>query len=148
MTSFRAALTAGSAGAAALTALHETARRLVPRAPQVNVIGERAIERVASALGREPPPERKAYFGSLLGELLSNSAYYALVGAFGPRRAPRTGLALGAAAGLGALVLPPRMGLGRQPTQSEPRTKALTVAWYTLGGWVAGAAYRRLLGSR
>ena len=41
-----AAIGAGLAGAVALTLVHETARRVIPHAPRVDVIGVRAIARL------------------------------------------------------------------------------------------------------
>jgi hypothetical protein len=64
-----------------------------------------------------------------------------MVGLGEPRHAVRRGLLLGLAAGAGAVLLPPVMGLGRQPGQRTPLTQLLTIAWYTLGGVVAGATF-------
>jgi hypothetical protein len=49
------------------------------------------------------------------------------------------GIALGALAGLGAVVLTPVLGLPRRHRGSTLRTQAMTVALYALGGVAAGA---------
>lgn len=77
---------------------------------------------------------------------MSNTAYYALVGLGGPDGAVGRGAALGFLAGLGAVFLPGPLGLGSAPSRRTPQTAAMTVAWYTLGGLVAGAAYRAIGG--
>ena len=58
------------------------------------------------------------------------------------RHALARGLALGSLAGVGSVLLPGPLGLGEAPTNRTPQTQAMTVAWYTLGGLVAGAVGR------
>jgi hypothetical protein len=138
-----AAVVSGAAGALALTAVHQLARRSVPYAPRMDVLGMRAIARGAHRVGRRPPTGRVLYRATLAGDLLSNTAYYSVV-ALGGRHALRAGAALGIAAGAGALVLPPLLGLGNAPHAHAWPNRLMTVAWYTLGGLVAGAVYERL----
>jgi hypothetical protein len=142
------ALTSGVAGALVLTGLHEVARRLLPHAPRMDVIGERALSRSLGALGYRPPRGPRLYRATLAGELLSNALYYSVVGAARHSRSLRTGLLVGFAAGLGAVLLPPRLGLGNPPGAKAPLTPLLTVAWYTAGGLAAAAATRLLEGAQ
>jgi len=51
---------------------------------------------------------------------------------------------LGALAGVGAVVLPPYLGLGKRPSRAQPRTALLTVAYYTLAGLGAARATRAM----
>jgi hypothetical protein len=139
-----AAVAGGSAGAAALTLIHKTARRTVPTAPRMDVLGERAIAAGIRAAGAEPPPEPRLHDLALVGDLASNTAYYALVGVGGPEVAVGRGVAIGLLAGLGAVLLPGPLGLGTGPSRRTPQTAAMTVAWYTFGGLVAGAVYAAL----
>jgi hypothetical protein len=113
----------------------------------MDVIGERALNRSLKALGWRAPRGRRLYHATLAGELLSNSLYYSIVGAAPPSRALRTGLIAGLIAGFGAVLLPPRLGLGHPPGQKPPVTPLLTIAWYTAGG-LASAAVTRLLARR
>jgi hypothetical protein len=138
------ALTSGAAGALVLTGLHEAARHLLPHAPRMDVIGERALKRTVAAIGRPAPRGQKLFRSTLAGELVSNSLYYSLVGT-GSRASLLRGLALGLAAGVGAVVLPPRLGLGNPPDERKPLTPMLTIAWYTAAG-LAAAVVSRLLG--
>jgi hypothetical protein len=136
------ALGSGLFGACVLTLIHETARRVIDDAPRMDVVGMRAIAKTMRAASVEPPvPLHEA---ALAGELVSNSLYFSLVGAGSSRNALRNGAILGLAAGLGAAFLPERLGLGRQPTEDSPQTEIMTIAWYTLGGIAAGAAYGAL----
>ena len=140
------ALASGVAGAVALTAVHETARRTIPRAPRMDVIGRRGIAKSMYALGTEPPKGPRLQASALVGDLVSNSLYYSLIGIGREDRKStlRRGLLLGLAAGLGAVFLPPVLGLGRQPGRRGPLTHLLTVTWYTIGGLTAAAAMEHL----
>jgi hypothetical protein len=138
------ALVSGAVGAGALTALHETVRRVAPHAPRMDVIGERALKRSLRKVGITPPKRDGLYRWTLAGDLTGNALYYGLVGIGDDRRAWLRGAALGLAAGLGAAFLPGPLGLGRQPGQRTPMTQILTVAWYLAGGLAAAAVYRAL----
>jgi hypothetical protein len=136
------ALGSGLVGAFTLTLVHETARRFIDDAPRMDVVGMRAITKTLQAAGAEPPvPLHEA---ALVGDIVTNSLYFGLVGLGGGRDALRNGALLGLAAGLGAVFLPEPLGLGRQPTEDSPQTELMTVAWYMLGGIAAGAAYSAL----
>jgi hypothetical protein len=136
------ALGSGLVGAFALTLVHETARRYIDDAPRMDVVGLRAIARTMQAAGADPPvPLHEA---ALVGDLVTNSLYYGLVGLGGRENAVRNGALLGLAAGLGAVFLPEPLGLGRQPAKNSTETNLLTVAFYLLGGLAAGAAYQAL----
>ena len=139
-------LASGVAGAVALNVVHETARRVIPRAPRMDVIGRRGVAKTAYALGAEPPHGNRLQAAALAGDLVSNSLYYSLVALGSDRARPtwRRGLLLGLAAGLGAVFLPPVMGLGRQPGCRGPFTHLLTVAWYTIGGLATAGVLQAL----
>lgn len=104
------ALLSGMAGAAALTAVHQAARMVSDHAPRMDVVGMRAIAR-----GREA----------------AAMAYYSLATTWG------RGAALGLLAGIGALMLPKRMGLGDPPGSEHVSNQIMTVAWYVVGGLAA-----------
>ena len=137
-------LASGAVGAATLTAVHETARRVLPNAPRMDTLGRRGLVKTAEAVGVEPPSGENLQSAALGMDLLSNSVYYALVGAGGTSHPWLRGGVLGALAGLGAVALPPVLGLGRAPRGLTRDTQAMTVAWYLIGGLAAAAAYRAL----
>lgn len=133
-------LAAGLAGAATVTLVHETMRRILPHAPRVDVIGTRALRRPIVAAGRQPPHWDRLHRYALAGDIAANTAYYSLTAtADSPEATLRRGLALGVIGGVGAALLPPVLGLGRQPHRQSPTTELLTIAWYTLGGLAAAA---------
>ncbi|HYF04143.1 MAG TPA: hypothetical protein VEC36_12240 [Patescibacteria group bacterium] len=139
MNSFQS-LMSGAVGASILTAAHEALRHARPQdAPRMDILGERAINKGMEMVGQDPLREDKLYLPTLAGDLLSNAAYYSLVGAGDEGNIWLRGAALGAAAGLGALVLPGPMGLGEAPSKRTPQTAMMTVGLYMLGGLAAAA---------
>lgn len=133
----------GLAGAVTVTLLNETVRRALPHAPRIEVIGERALAGSLDALGVDPPHGAALYRWTLLGDLVSNTVYFGLVGLGARQGAWERGGALGLAAGVGAVVLPRPLGLGRQPGARFPVTPLLTVGWYLAGGLVSALTTRR-----
>lgn len=132
----------GVAGAVTLTLIHETARRLLPDAPRMDVVGMRAIAKSMEKLHEQPPPEEELFKYSLVGDLISNSLYYSLIGT--GRKAWLRGTALGLAAGVGGVLLPGPLGLGAEPSGRTPQTKVMTIALYLIGGLAAAGLSRAL----
>ncbi|QIX61990.1 hypothetical protein HER32_12665 [Hymenobacter sp. BT18] len=132
------ALASGFAGAVVVTLIHETVRRVRPTdAPRMDIIGERGLRKILRAADAPQPDASTAYGLTLAGDILSNGLYYSLVGS--GRGVWWRGAALGLAAGIGGVTLPGPLGLGNGPSNRTPQTKAMTVAWYLVGGLVAAA---------
>ncbi len=138
------ALGSGLVGASALTLVHEMARRWVPEAPRMDILGMRTIARVMRRAKLEPPEPDTLHTVTLAGDIVSNALYYSLIGLGSRRDAWLRGILLGLAAGIGALALPGLLGLGTAPSNQTNATRAMTVAWYTAGAFVAAATYLRL----
>ena len=134
------ALAAGACGAAALTAVHQLARRITNDAPRMDVLGERAIARTLAARGNPVPPQPTLHRWALAGDLAANSAYYSLVVCGREAHVWRRAVALGLAAGAGALLLPRPLGLGDAPKSDHLANQVMTVAWYVIGALAAAAA--------
>lgn len=141
MTRTQRSMMAGAAGAGALTLIHQAARAMTPYAPRMDVLGTRALRAAHARLGPGMPSGANLEREALAGDLVANSAYYALVGASDRGSTWMRGLALGLAAGLGALMLPRPMGLGDPPHADRLDTQLMTVAWYVVGGLTAAAAF-------
>jgi len=135
------ALLSGVAGALTLTAVHQAARMVTNDAPRMDVVGMRAITRGADTADADAPRDSRLYNMALAGDLIFNSAYYALATTW------IRGAALGAAAGIGALVLPQKLGLGPAPKSELISNQLMTVAWYVLGG-LAAACTAQCLATR
>ena len=131
------ALLSGMAGAAALTAVHQAARMITDKAPRMDVVGMRAIARGKDVVDSSSGPalataEHPALYNmALAGDLVFNSAYYSLATTWA------RGAALGLIAGVGALLLPKKMGLGDPPGSELLSNQVMTVAWYVVGGLAA-----------
>jgi hypothetical protein len=138
------ALAAGVCGAVALTAVHQLARRITNEAPRMDVLGERAIARTIRAAGGVLPTQPVLNRWALAGDLIANSAFYSMVACGRDAHMWRRGVAMGLAAGAGALVLPRRLGLGDAPKSHHLGNQVMTVAWYLIGGIAAAGAGRAL----
>ncbi|HEX8195435.1 MAG TPA: hypothetical protein VF571_04430 [Pyrinomonadaceae bacterium] len=135
------ALASGLFGAVVLNLVHETVRQFSDQAPHVDLLGQQAIAETYEYFGTEPPAKNELYAMALTGDLTSNAAYYSLAAAGGAKNAVLTGTILGAAAGIGAVYLPDKIGLRSRYAAKTPQRAAMTVAYYTLGGVAAGVAY-------
>lgn len=132
-------LTSGIAGTAAVTLLFEAARRTLPDAPRLDLLGVNAVASLYRATGRRSPGGARLVKTALAGDLIANTAYYGITAVTGGKKALITGSLLGAAAGLGAAFLPGPLGLGRGLSRASGKMTALTVALYAAGGLAAGA---------
>jgi hypothetical protein len=146
--SFAKALVSGLIGACTLTLIHETARRLVPNAPRMDILGMQAISKLTELGNGQPPDNKSLHRASLLGDILANSLYYSLVGLGRNKSVWLRGAGLGIAAGLGGVLLPGPLGLGEEPSGRSQATKVMTVGWYLAGALAASAAYRLLTGQQ
>jgi hypothetical protein len=135
------ALAAGLAGAVVLTAVHQAAKGRVPGAPEMDVLGKRAIKKGFRGVGLEPPSGDALERAALGGDLTANALFYSLVGLAPAGWAPALGATMGAAAGVAGVALPGPMGLGEGPSNRSTETRAMTVAWYTVGGLAAGLVF-------
>lgn len=131
-------LTAGFLGACTLNLIHESARVSIPHAPHVDEIAMRGLNKMGVQAPRTPLRTI-----ALAGDIVSNSLYYAAIGWLANRYNKKSlwgwAWGLGLAAGVGAVVLPPKMGLGQQPTTNMKATGSMTVAWYLLGALATAA---------
>jgi hypothetical protein len=110
----------------------------------MDVLGERAIARTVHAAGGTLPMPKTLHRWALAGDLVANSAYYSLVACGRDPHMWTRGIAMGLAAGAGALVLPRRIGLGDPPRSEHIPNQIMTVAWYLIGGVAAAAVGRGL----
>lgn len=134
----------GLAGAVALNILHETAKRLDPEAPRIDLVGEEAVSKVVEMTGAEPPKGQNLFAATLGADVISNAMYYSAIGLGGNKGILMRGAGYGLAAGIGALSLTEPLGLDDEPITKTAKTKVLTVAWYVFGGLVTALAIKAL----
>ena len=142
--STESALEAGLAGATTLTILHEIVRLIDHDAPRMDELGKQAISRIASKAGMNVPHDDQAYLISTASELISNGLFYSLVGEGGKENVWLKGAALGLTAGIGAVVLPDKVGLNGGASNRTTKTKLLTVGLYLVGGMIAALVSKKL----
>ena len=139
-----AALGGGLAGAAAVTLLHESVKRVVPKAPRMDLLGMNAISKGLNAAGIKTPSNTKLFALALTGDLLANSLYYSIAGIGNEKNIWWRSAALGLAAGVGAVMLPGPLGLNEKHSNRTTATKLMTIGLYVTGALVTTAVVRLL----
>jgi len=134
----------GLAGAVALTVIHETAKKMDPKAPRMDLLGMNALSKIIRGSGHTPPPYGRLYLYTMLGDIASNALYYSLAGMGNKKSILEKGAALGIAAGLGAIFLPKPLHLNESYSNRTPKTQVMTVAYYLIGSLVAAALMKQL----
>jgi hypothetical protein len=137
-------ITAGLAGAVVLNILHESAKRLFANAPRVDLVGEEALSGILKSAGAEPPKGNALYAATLAADVASNALYYSFIGKGKKENLLLRGAGIGLAAGIGALTLTKPLGLNDAPVNRTNTTKALTVAWYLIGGLVTALVMKEI----
>lgn len=140
-------LVAGLGGALALNLLHESLKRKDSNMPRVDLVGEEALQKGLEYFGTQINDEDTLYKATLASDILSNAMYYSMIGKGGVENVFPRALAIGLAAGVGAVTLPKPMGLDDEPVTKTTKTKALTVGYYVAGALVT-AAIVKLLNSK
>jgi hypothetical protein len=134
-----AAAAGGFAGACALTLINQVIAKLDKKAPRLDLRGMNAVAKFVKNPKGAPDIVQKLLPMSVAGDLISNTLYYGLAGGGSRQKILVKGALLGLGAGLGAVALPRPMGLDETPTNLTPKTQALTVLYYVIGGLVAAA---------
>ena len=137
-----ASLGGGLAGAAAVTLIHESVKRIVPTAPRMDLLGMNAISKGLNAAGIKTPSNTQLFAITLAGDLIANSLYYSLAGIGKEKNIWWRSAALGLAAGIGAVALPGPLGLEERHSNRTTETKLMTVGLYVVGALVTTAAIK------
>jgi predicted cobalt transporter CbtA len=134
MVLFNKNMLSGLAGAIVLNVVHQLAKKINKNAPHVDKIGEEAVSKSIKKSGYDPPKGDRLFLTTLVGDVIANSIYYSLIGKGKKENLLLRGIIFGGLAGLGALKLTKPMGLDDQPVNKTNKTKAMTIAWYIIGG--------------
>src|ERR1700761_4685443 len=141
-----AVLGAGLAGAASLSILNELSRRLDPKAPRLELIGERALASGLRRAGARRPRSSKLRRLGILSDLVANSLVYGALFAGRPRPWQR-GTIGGLLAGAAALAAAPALGIERR-FRAAPAATQLALARYIGAGLAASALYAGVMSER
>lgn len=131
------AIAGGFAGAAALTLLHESVRRLNRDAPRMDLLGMEALSKTLQSIKVPVPDDDNLFKITMAGDIITNSLYYSLAAVGDEKKVILRGILLGLAAGFGAVYLPKPLGLNEATANRTTETKLITVGLYVAGGIVA-----------
>jgi len=140
-------LVAGLGGAIALNVLHESLKYTGTNMPRIDLLGEEALQKGLHYFNTGIDDKDRLYYATLAGDVISNSIYYSTIGIGKSKHVWLRAIAIGLAAGVGAVALPKPMGLDPQPVARNKRVATLTVAYYLAGAIVAGGLVK-ILGSK
>ncbi|MDQ1096447.1 MULTISPECIES: hypothetical protein [Chryseobacterium] len=129
---------AGLGGAIALNLLHETIRKNFNNVPEVNKVGEEALNKALDKADMKITNHDQLYAATLAGDVISNGIYYATTATSG------FNIASGLLAGIGAVALPKKMGLDDTPVAETTEKKVMTVAYYLFGAVVTKLIYDKI----
>ncbi|WP_294331914.1 hypothetical protein [uncultured Chryseobacterium sp.] len=129
---------AGLGGALALSLLHETIRKNFDNVPEINKLGEEALNKVLDKADMKITSHDQLYAATLAGDVIGNGMYYATTATSG------FNIASGLAMGLGALALPGKVGLDENPVAETTQKKVMTVAYYLFGAIVTKFIYDKI----
>lgn len=132
-----ASLGGGLAGACTVTLLNESVKRIVPKAPRMDLLGMNAVSKGLNAAGIKTPTGTQLYAMALAGDILSNCLYYAIAGAGNEKNIWLKSSLLGLAAGVAAVTLPGPLGLEEKHSARTTETKLMTIGLYVAGALVA-----------
>ena len=136
-------LIAGLGGAIALNIVHESLKNKGRNMPHIDELGEEALQKSMSYFGVEVGDKQDLYLSTLAGDLASNALYYSFIGGRSSLIWPKA-IALGLAAGFGAVKLPKPLGLDPTPVARNSQVSSLTVMYYLSGALVTGALLKLL----
>jgi hypothetical protein len=137
-----ASLGGGLVGAAAVTLIHESVKRVVPTAPRMDLLGMNALSKGLKGAGLKTPNETQLFVAAMAGDILANSLYYSLAGVGKEKNIWWRSAALGLAAGIGAVTLPGPLGLEKRHSKRTLSTEVMTVGLYVAGALVTTAAIK------
>lgn len=129
---------AGFVGALVLTILHEYIRKRYKDIPRIDQLGKQAVSKSAKFFRLSPPTGKKLHKTTLVGDLISNTLYYSLIGWGGNKGLAAKALGSGLAAGIGAVKAPKHLKLDNAPVASSRKKAMLTIAYYLTGAIVTG----------
>jgi len=142
MKGYKRNIAGGFAGAIVLNIVHQLMKKITADAPHVDEIGEEAVQAAAEKAGVTPPEGDTLFLTTLTGDIVANSLFYSLIGKGNPNQLFLRGLIYGTVAGMGALALTKPLGLDDEPVNRTTQTKAMTLAWYIIGGLATAAVIR------
>ena len=135
-------LIAGFGGAILLNIVHESLKKY-DNTPRVDLVGEEALQKSLDALGISIDDPKMLYFSTLIADIISNGLFYSAI-CTDKNNIWQRAITIGAGAGVGAVVLPEKLGLDDQPVAKNSQVKGLTVGYYLFGALATAAIYKAI----
>ncbi len=129
---------AGLGGALVLSLLHETIRKNFDNVPEINKVGEEALNKALDTVDMKITNPDQLYAATFAGDVIGNGMYYAATATTG------FNIASGVLMGLGAVALPEKMGLNEEPVAGNNQKKLMTVGYYLFGAVVTKLIYDQI----
>ncbi len=134
---------AGLGGAIVLNLLHESFKKSKVDSPRIDLVGEEALQKVVGFFGSQISDKQTLYNATLAGDLISNAAYYSMIGN-SPNQLWGKAVSLGLVAGVGAVAVPEQIGLDDKPVAKNTQVKVMTVGFYVAGALATAAILKML----
>ncbi|WP_147366833.1 hypothetical protein [Epilithonimonas arachidiradicis] len=106
--------------------------------PEVNKLGEEALEKALDHFDAAIDNPDKLYAATLAGDVLGNGIYYA------GTATNNAGLLSGLAMGVGTVLIPGKIGLDDAPVAENTRKKMMTIGYYLFGALVTKLIYDQI----
>lgn len=129
---------AGLAGAIALNILHESVRKNFDNVPEINKVGEEALDKTLEKFDISLDNPDKIYVATLAGDVIGNGLYFA------GTATNEAGVLSGIAMGIGTVLLPNQIGLDDSPVAETVQKKIMTVGYYVFGALITKIVYDRI----
>lgn len=134
---------AGLGGAIVLNILHESLKKTKADTPRIDLVGEEALQKAVGYFGGHINNSQTLYKATLAGDLISNAAYYSMIGN-SPNHLFGKAVSLGLVAGIGAVMIPEEIGLDAEPVAKNTQVKVMTVGYYLVGALATAAILKML----
>lgn len=130
-------IVAGIGGAVALNTLHKIVKNNFHGVPNFDELEGEAIDKSLGKMNLQLKDSDKLYNATVAGDIVTNAIYYT----FTPFK---MNTVIGALGGLGAMVIPKKLGLDNTPIAGTDKKKMITVGYYVFGALVAAGIYNLL----
>ncbi len=125
---------AGLAGSLALTGVHQVFKKYMKDAPNLDQVGEKAVETSLEKVNIEPTDEEQVYAAAMGGKILSNALLFSTLAT-----STNTSQIISKTLGTGLLGAAGTIGLADQLLGNNKATDTDQKKWMTTGYYLLGA---------
>ena len=150
MNKLTSALEGGLAGAATISLLRDTLKKINGHSSHINLFDGKNLQKRLKKSGSKKPLKAAKKYINLAGDLLGSTAFLGLSSLSKKKNALLRGALLGTAAGIGSVWLreDDDTKVGSENEKDNFLTKALEVSLYTIGGMIASKVIEKSVKKR